>query len=241
MTAHTGASSPRTPDLAHESAIKDASEVLQGLGSSPTGLAEDEVARRLAEYGPNEVGREKHEGWLQRLYLAGRNPLVVLLTVLAILSFATGDFRAGTVQIDPAQGQPVTLHCDWIVNCTGPGRGRRLLEEPLFADLHRAGLLTPEALGLGLRVDVDNAAIGAGGEAVRGLWAVGPLARGSRFEATAVPELRIMAEATATQALEMLERDAPEAAEPPNYFYVAMPVGDLSHMVAALPASVSMP
>jgi uncharacterized NAD(P)/FAD-binding protein YdhS len=151
------------------------------------------------------------------------------------------DFRAGTVQIDPAQGQPVTLHCDWIVNCTGPGRGRRLLEEPLFADLHRAGLLTPEALGLGLRVDVDNAAIGAGGEAVRGLWAVGPLARGSRFEATAVPELRIMAEATATQALEMLERDAPEAAEPPNYFYVAMPVGDLSHMVAALPASVSMP
>ena len=53
----------------------------------------------MEEVGPNEVGREKHEGWLQRLYIAGRNPLVILLTVLAVLSFATGDFRAGTVML----------------------------------------------------------------------------------------------------------------------------------------------
>jgi len=79
--------------------MKEASEVLQSLGSSPNGLTEEETARRLEEFGPNEVGREKHESWLQRLYLAGRNPLVILLTVLAVLSFATGDFRAGTVML----------------------------------------------------------------------------------------------------------------------------------------------
>ena len=58
------------------------------LGTSPAGLTEEEAAARLEQYGPNEVGREKHEGWLQRLYVAARNPLVILLTVLAILSFA---------------------------------------------------------------------------------------------------------------------------------------------------------
>ena len=73
--------------------------MLRALCTSPTGLTEDEAAARLEQYGPNEVAREKHEGWLQRLYIAARNPLVILLTVLAILSFATGDFRAGTVML----------------------------------------------------------------------------------------------------------------------------------------------
>src|SRR5258708_12320258 len=99
MTVPTAAVSPRSSDAAHESALRDMAEVLQGMGTSTNGLTAEEAARRLEEFGPNEVGREKHEGWLQRLYLAGRNPLVILLMVLAILSFATGDFRAGTVML----------------------------------------------------------------------------------------------------------------------------------------------
>src|ERR1700730_17326308 len=43
------------------------------------------------------VAAEKHQGWFSRLLAAARNPLVILLTVLAIVSYATGDFRAGTV------------------------------------------------------------------------------------------------------------------------------------------------
>ena len=70
------------------------SAVLQRLGTSPAGLTEEEAAARLEKYGPNEVAHEKQQSWLQRLYIAARNPLVILLTVLAILSFATGDFRA---------------------------------------------------------------------------------------------------------------------------------------------------
>ena len=79
--------------------MKEASEVLQSLGTANAGLSEEEAARRLEEFGPNEVGREKHEGMLQRLYIAARNPLVILLTILAILSFATGDYRAGSVML----------------------------------------------------------------------------------------------------------------------------------------------
>ena len=99
MTAPAATASPRSGDLAHEAALKDSAQVLHGLGTSLNGLNEEEATRRLEEYGPNEVGQQKHEGWLQRLYLAGRNPLVILLTVLAVLSFATGDFRAGTVML----------------------------------------------------------------------------------------------------------------------------------------------
>ncbi len=99
MAAPIVATNQRSTDAVREAAISEAAEILQKLGTSPNGLSEEEAARRLEEYGPNEVGREKHEGWLQRLYVAGRNPLVILLTVLAILSYATGDFRAGTVML----------------------------------------------------------------------------------------------------------------------------------------------
>jgi Mg2+-importing ATPase len=99
MTSPTTTASARSGDPAHETALKDAAEILQALGTSLNGLSEEEAARRLEEHGLNEVGPQKHEGWLQRLYIAGRNPLVILLTVLAVLSFATGDFRAGSVML----------------------------------------------------------------------------------------------------------------------------------------------
>jgi len=69
------------------------------MGTSPAGLSEAEAATRLEQHGPNEVAHEKQESWLQRLYVASRNPLVILLTILASLSYATGDFRAGTVML----------------------------------------------------------------------------------------------------------------------------------------------
>ena len=82
-----------------EAAARESGPVLQGLGTSPAGLTEEEAEARLERFGPNEVAAEKQQGWAQRLWLAARNPLVILLTVLAILSFATGDFRAGTVML----------------------------------------------------------------------------------------------------------------------------------------------
>jgi Mg2+-importing ATPase len=63
------------------------------------GLTEEEACERLEVFGPNEVAQERKHGWLERLWLASRNPLVILLTLLAVVSFATGDFRAGTVMM----------------------------------------------------------------------------------------------------------------------------------------------
>jgi Mg2+-importing ATPase len=99
MPALTNPNNTSQPDLARDAATKNSAEVLRSLGTSPAGLTEEEAAARLEQCGPNQVGREKHEGWPQRLYIAARNPLVILLTILATLSFATGDFRAGGVML----------------------------------------------------------------------------------------------------------------------------------------------
>ncbi len=69
--------------------MRESGDVLQQLGTSAAGLAEEEASGRLERFGPNEVAAERQEGWVQRLYLAARNPLVILLTILATVTFAT--------------------------------------------------------------------------------------------------------------------------------------------------------
>ena len=85
-----------SPILA-ELARLEKSEVFTRMKTSPEGLSEADAERRLAEAGPNVIASEKHRGWLWRLLTATRNPLVILLIVLAMISFATGDAHAGTV------------------------------------------------------------------------------------------------------------------------------------------------
>jgi Mg2+-importing ATPase len=85
-----------SPVLA-ELAQLEKSEVFSRMKTTPEGLSEDEAASRWAEVGPNVVAANKHRGWPWRLLTATRNPLVILLTVLATISFATGDARAGSV------------------------------------------------------------------------------------------------------------------------------------------------
>jgi Mg2+-importing ATPase len=89
MPAPTNSNSPRASDLLCDAATQETAELLQQLGTSPAGLSEEEAATRLEKYGPNEVAQEKQHGWLRRLWIASRNPLVILLTILAIITFAT--------------------------------------------------------------------------------------------------------------------------------------------------------
>jgi Mg2+-importing ATPase len=66
-------------------------------------LSESEAAARLEQYGPNEVAQEKSHGWLMRLWVAVRNPLVILLAVIATITFATAseasDYIGGSVMV----------------------------------------------------------------------------------------------------------------------------------------------
>src|SRR6266404_3048766 len=87
----------RTSPLVTEASSKPSEQVFQMLGTAPAGLTEAEAAERVQKYGPNEVAYEKKHSWWHRLYTASRNPLVILLTVLAVISFATGDVATGII------------------------------------------------------------------------------------------------------------------------------------------------
>jgi P-type Mg2+ transporter len=90
-------------DAVHAAAMQEISAVLQQLNTSPSGLSETEVAARLEKYGRNEVAQEKKHGWLLRLWVAVRNPLVILLAVIATITFATAsetsDYIGGSVMV----------------------------------------------------------------------------------------------------------------------------------------------
>ncbi len=84
-------------DVLREAATHEAAEILQRLKATPAGLTDEEAAGRLETYGPNEVGQEKKHDWLWRLWVAARNPLVVLLTILAVVTFATAEGTSDTI------------------------------------------------------------------------------------------------------------------------------------------------
>ncbi len=111
----------------------------------------------------------------------------------------------GTVAIDLAHGGTAQLQPDWIVNCTGLGRSARFAANPVLAGMLADGTISVEPGRLGLRVNNALNAIDGNGKPVDGLWIVGPLVRGSRFEATAVPELRAMADLAAGHIVSTLE------------------------------------
>ncbi|MGA2138271.1 MAG: magnesium-translocating P-type ATPase [Verrucomicrobiia bacterium] len=99
LSAKKPANGIRVSPLLIEASRKSADEVFTLLNTSAAGLTQSDAEERLATHGVNEVAREKRHGWLWRLWMAVRNPLVILLTVLATLTYATGDLAGGTVMV----------------------------------------------------------------------------------------------------------------------------------------------
>lgn len=73
--------------------------VLGTLKSRTDGLSAAEAASRAKQYGLNEIAREKPKSPLVRLFDNVKNPLVLLLASLAVISYVTGDLRATVVII----------------------------------------------------------------------------------------------------------------------------------------------
>ena len=89
----------RVMPILRQAAADSADVALATLKSERGGLSETEASWRLQQYGPNIVAREQSFGHLRLLARAVLNPLVLLLLVLAAVSFLTGDARAGTVMV----------------------------------------------------------------------------------------------------------------------------------------------
>ena len=93
----TGEKGEHVSDQLLEKARADTETVLRELESRLDGLSQAEADSRLKQYGLNEIAREKRQSALMRLLSNVKNPLVLLLTALGVLSFLTGDLRATAV------------------------------------------------------------------------------------------------------------------------------------------------
>ncbi len=89
----------RVSSIVVESATLDAKRLYARLNSRPEGLTAAEAAARLEQYGPNVLAKDRRAGIGKLLLRSVLNPLVLLLAVLATISFATGDPRAGLMMV----------------------------------------------------------------------------------------------------------------------------------------------
>ena len=75
----------------------DAEEVLKLLHTTSQGLTTSEAHKHLIKYGLNEVTKEKRQHWLTMLFKTFKDPLIIMLLFIGIISFYTKDIPATVV------------------------------------------------------------------------------------------------------------------------------------------------
>lgn len=90
-----------------------------------------------------------------------------------------------------------TLEVDLVIQATGLDTTVAYTRHPLMSQLIEDGLVRPDPLHLGLAALPGGALIDARGRAARRLYAIGSLLRGNLWECTAMPEIRLAAQALA--------------------------------------------
>ena len=132
--SHEGKRPMHVSPMLVESAALDVAGVYGRLETRPEGLTTDEAETRLAQHGQNILAKDQRPGIFALVWRAVRNPLVILLAVLAAVSFATGDTRAATHHRQASRALILGL-----VYSFGPDEElqRTFLAEPRVASLIR--------------------------------------------------------------------------------------------------------
>nr|WP_062336730.1 FAD/NAD(P)-binding protein [Herbidospora sakaeratensis] len=126
---------------------------------------------------------------------------------------AVGRLRllSGCVDGVTARADGVTVHLkdrdlpvSWVVNATGPGSV--CARDPLLTRLMGEGLVRADRLGLGVDADARGRLVDATGRPDDRLVTLGPVLRGSRYETTAVPEIREQAATLAPHVIDEIAR-----------------------------------
>jgi uncharacterized NAD(P)/FAD-binding protein YdhS len=114
------------------------------------------------------------------------------------------------VELRSRDGAASVLEAVLAINCTGPHTRFSATRSPLLQQLLRDGFAQPDSMDLGIRVEPDFAVVNRDGRRSPGLFAIGPLLRGTLWESVAVPELRGQALRVAQT---LLDAGTPAAAE----------------------------
>ncbi|MBV9491920.1 MAG: FAD/NAD(P)-binding protein [Verrucomicrobia bacterium] len=103
------------------------------------------------------------------------------------------------------------LQVNYVVNCTGPECNYHKLKDPLVMQLFLRGLITPDPLFLGIEVGPEGIVYNVYGERIPNLYTLGSPQKGRLLETTAVPELRVQAEALAKRLWCEFDREVERA------------------------------
>ncbi len=131
------------------------------------------------------------DGAMQALMLSGRLVVQAARLIEARETSAELHLTLRPRGSDTSNEVPV----DRLINCTGPEGDLARAAGALGKQLADAGLITPDPLGHGILINADEQPIGRDGRAEPWLWAIGPMTKSRYWESTAVPELRVQAQA----------------------------------------------
>ena len=139
-----------------------------------------------------------------------RIPPMAASRIEALLREGSLTVRAGRIErIEPASGSAriswrprgqkgaQALDVQRVIYATGPESAKG--QGGLLDNLCRNGLARLDPLGLGLDVTENLRLPSADGSPQDGLWALGPIVRGVFWECTAVPDIRVQAQALAEE------------------------------------------
>jgi uncharacterized NAD(P)/FAD-binding protein YdhS len=127
-----------------------------------------------------------------------------------IAEYAEDAAGANVTYRDRKTGELQPLRVARVINCTGPEVDCRKIENLLLNNLILQKLVRPDPLFLGLDVSDDGALINAHGAPSDFLYTLGPSRKGSLWETTAVPEIRMQASQLATLLLAGREQEDPK-------------------------------
>ncbi len=137
-------SPPAPPGRAATPLLEEASlplpELLARYDTTTAGLTPAEAADRLACFGPNAVEHERPPAWHGQLLAGFKNPFIVVLLALALVSFCTGDVRAVLVITSM-----VTLSV--LISFSQEYRSRRTTEKLTALIANTASVVRPAAPG----------------------------------------------------------------------------------------------
>jgi uncharacterized NAD(P)/FAD-binding protein YdhS len=133
--------------------------------------------------------------------------------------------KGGIVSVTiSAVGLDVTLNCGGnvkqltaqrIINCTGPGVSVTHTGNRLLNNLAKKGLINPGPCGLGINTNPHNGHIISAQQATApNIYVIGNHLKGTLWESTAVPELRVQAEKLAGHILSEISSKAGRLVEP---------------------------
>lgn len=117
----------------------------------------------------------------------------VVLHAARITGAQTKDGALEVAIRERGSGETRTLSVGQVINCTGPEADYRKIDQPLMRSLFEQEIAVQDPLHLGLLTSDIGALIGGDGKPSRIFFTLGPPRKGTLFETTAMPEIRVQA------------------------------------------------